>query len=170
MNAKTCPACSAEIPADALECGYCGSPVAPVSLSFQQREQAVQCIRELNHAMLQEHKKLRRQADLLFVGLGLAGILIIWIGMVAANLGNSRTVLLIFSALVLLGWRLYRRRRLVDGLVRCFEEEIEPRIREAVSRFGLPRWQFDQMAARELEQNDPLRKFMFFRSSRRAGG
>ena len=161
---KICPACGAEARDGDLECSFCGSRIIPVSLSFQQREDVSQLVQDLNKLMIKEKKRLLRQTDLVSIAVWFFGIVLILIAGMLLDSNNIHLGLLTFSAMVLIVRRSYRRKRLVNGLIRFFRKETEPQIREITNRLMLPRWQFDQMAARELKENDLLRKFMFFRS------
>lgn len=163
---KLCPACGAEVPSGDLECSYCGSNVVPVALSFEARQEIDHLIQTLNIGMVIEKKKVLRAADLLSTGLWLVGIFLAWI-LFALNdlLQSSWLGMFLFSGLALYLGRVYRRRRLVNGLIQFFRTEIDPEIIEITRRLNLPRWQFDQMCVCGLHQNDPLRKFMFFRST-----
>lgn len=167
MKSKTCPACGADAPADALQCAFCGSPLVPVSLSIQQRGEVTQFIRDQNTRLLQKRKALLRQVDLLGTLAALGGMAVIWVVMIGLQLSNSKSWLLIYLAAVLTGWWVMRRRRLVNGLIAFYRQEVDPQVAQYTDKLGLPRWQFDQTAARELPPNAPLRKFMFLRSGSR---
>ena len=164
MNTKTCPACGADVPADALQCPFCDSSQVPVSLSHEQREQTLEFIRHQNTRLLETRKSVLRKVDLLGALAALGGMTILWLGMLAFDLSNSKTWLVIYLAAILTGWWLLRRRRLVSGLINFYRQNVDPPMAEYANRIGLPRWQLDQMTARELPPGAPLRKFMFSRS------
>lgn len=166
MHPRACPACGADAPAGALECAWCGSALVPLALSPEQREETLRCIHDLNELMLIKRKKLLRQADLAAAAVGLTGILLIRLGTALFDFNSGFTAQLVFLAVTLLAWRFLRRRRMVNGLIACFQSEIDPAAAQFAAGLALPRWQFDQLAARELKPNDPLRRFMFARSSR----
>ena len=162
---RTCPSCSAALPPGSVECAYCGSRVTPVALSFAQREELRHLIESLNASMEVEKKRLLRGVDLLFTAAWLAGIavlLALWLYYRLFTVGW--VTILVFSTLAVLVRHLFRRFRLVNGLIHFFIKEVEPQISTFLEEHELPRWQFDQITAHQLGETEPLRKFMFSRS------
>jgi small-conductance mechanosensitive channel len=162
MMTKVCPACSAELPNTAAVCEYCGSSILPLALSVQEHESIKAFAQELNDRLIRERKRFERIIFSIFAGIVLVSLL----SLIALYHIYQFTILnLIFFllAVIILAYivsaTIYRRKT-NQAFHRSFEKKINPDLKTFLSKEGLPRWQFDQIAQQALQPGAPLKRFL----------
>jgi len=159
---KKCPACQAELPADAITCGYCGSSVVPAAVSLAQRSAIQSQAAEWNSLLASRISHMTR------IVIGVAGMLI---GLTAAlvylltlimglNLSWSLSLGITLLLMELFFAALIRSQLAYRASADLFQSNISSQIQSLSDDKKVPRWQLEALIRDSLSEHEPLRQFL----------